>query len=165
MGRLSLGKHVVSAEGAENQATLLHTVPLSNLFIFICSVLSCYLSWAWSWGRRWALSVGRRLCAVDHDSMRVWLCTSLQNKLYLFPPPVSRLLEWAPNSPAEALQEGCPGRGGDRQLQDRGQKTWLLLFSYTDTTSMKHFCNKNNFSKSCIWKYCFHLMCLQHNAD
>ena len=83
------------------------------------SVLLCYLSCAWSWEWHRALSLGRHLCAVDHDSVRVWLCTSLQNKLYLFPPPVSRLLEGEKNPPTKALQEGCSGCGSGRQLSDR----------------------------------------------
>ncbi len=102
----------------------------------------CYLSWACSWGRRRALSFGRNLCAVDHDSVRVWLCTSLQNKLYLLPLPIRRLLEGGPNSPPKALQEGRSGCRGGRQLcdgegptlEDIQTLTWLMLFSYIETS-------------------------------
>lgn len=82
------------------------------------SVLLCYLSCAWGWERHRALTLGRHLCAVDHDSVRVWLCASLQSKPYLSPLPVSRLLEGAPDPPTKALQEGCSGCGDSRQLCD-----------------------------------------------
>lgn len=88
-------------------------------FFCFCSflfVLLCYLSCAWSWEWSRALSFGRHLCAVDHDSVRVLLCASLQYKLYLFPLPVSRLLEGAPNPPPKALQEGRSGCWGGGQL-------------------------------------------------
>ena len=81
-------------------------------------VLLCYLSCAWGWEWRRALTLGRHLCAVDHDSVRVWLRASLQSKPYLSPLPVSRLLEGAPDPPTKALQEGCSGCGGGRQLCD-----------------------------------------------
>lgn len=80
------------------------------------SVLLCYLSCVCSGDWRGDLSFGIHLCAVDHDSVRVWLCTSLQNKLYVFPLPLSWVLEGEANPPTKTLQEGRSGCGGGRQL-------------------------------------------------
>lgn len=107
----------------------LHFVPSIKTLLCVIVYLSC--AWSWTWCR--IRSFGRYLCAVDHDSVRVWLCTSLQNKLYLFPFPVSRLLEGAPNPPTKALQEGSSGCGGGRQLCD-GKRHNNRGHSYTDKT-------------------------------
>lgn len=126
----------------------------------LSSLLLCYLSCAWSWEWHRAGSFGRRFCAVDHDSVRVWLCTSLQNKLYLFPLPVSQILEGAPNPPTKALQESRSGCGGGRQLWDgkrhkkRGRSRWLF-FSYMETTLIILFITPQRivllWSKSCTY--------------
>ncbi len=128
---------------------MLQSAPCLNTFQRILEIefiqqrrLLCYLSGAWSWERRGTLTLGRHLCAVDHDSMRVWFCTSLQNKLYLLSLPVSWLLEGAPNPPPKALQEGCSGCAGGRQLCDGERQTlkdvhtltWLILLSYMETS-------------------------------
>lgn len=123
---LPLGKHLCKCWKVLKKAPCLNTFQCIPLHFapstMTSSVLLCYLSCAWRWEWRRALSFGRRLCAVDHESIRVWLCTSLQNKLYLFPLPVSWLLEGAPNSPTKTLQEGCSGCGSGRQLCG-GKKT------------------------------------------